>query len=121
MAKKSFKDISPADRLLDKAGQGVYTPAAHDAGNVDNMDNADNTAYTHNEARSKAEARQTPGQGIKSKRVQMLIYPDVMEDIKKIAHMQRKSVNGLINELLDEYRREHAADLEQYKEIYKEG
>lgn len=116
MAKKTFKNsvTSPADRFfntgaaVDAKTAGKPAAAEHTHSTADTQ----HTQYTH-----KADS---PGeQQRKSKRAQFLLYPDLLEDVKKIAHIQRKSVNGVINDLLEQYRQQNAADLEQYNAIYK--
>lgn len=38
-----------------------------------------------------------------SRRVQLVMKPSVFDDLNKIAHVRRISVNGLINELITSY------------------
>lgn len=54
----------------------------------------------------------------KSKRVQLLLKPSVWEDLQKIAHMERRSLNDLINRIGEQYAEREAKKVEQYNEIY---
>lgn len=56
----------------------------------------------------------------KSKRVNLLIKPSAIKDAKKIATMERTSVNDLINRLLEEYVASNADKIEQYNKIFGE-
>lgn len=56
----------------------------------------------------------------KSKRLNLLLYPSLLESLKKIAAMQRTSVNDLINTVLDEYTEKEAAQIERYNQIFGE-
>lgn len=57
----------------------------------------------------------------KSKRLNLLIRPSVYEQVEKIATMQRKSVNELINIVLEAYAADHAAEVARYEEVFGEG
>lgn len=54
----------------------------------------------------------------KSKRLNLLLRPSVMEDLQKIATMRRTSVNDLINGALVAFARENRADIEQFDEVF---
>lgn len=56
----------------------------------------------------------------KSKRLNLLIKPSLYDAMRKIAHMERTSVNNLIDIALQEYTEAHADRIEQYKTIYGE-
>lgn len=101
MAKqKSFKVESPAAALID-------------AVNMADTQKQDNTQDTQT-PESVADTQQAR----KTKRQQYLVYPELVEKVKKIAYMERKSVNSLINDLLERYCTENAEKLEQYEKIF---
>ena len=47
--------------------------------------------------------------------------PELVTNIKKIAHMKRSTINGLLNQMLKEYIQSHQELIEQYNQIYPEG
>lgn len=55
----------------------------------------------------------------KSKRLNLLIQPSVIEDLNKIATMQKDSVNNLINSALIEYRDAHKNLIEKYNKVFE--
>lgn len=54
----------------------------------------------------------------KTKRLNLLLRPSVMENLQKIAVMQRTSVNDLINEVMLDYTRKHKDQVLQHDEIF---
>lgn len=66
-------------------------------------------------------AQEEPTEERKSKRLNLLIKPSLFSDIEKLAHMQRTSVNGLINTLLEEYAAGHRDTINEYNKIYEEA
>lgn len=56
----------------------------------------------------------------KSKRVNLLMQPSVMEDLQKIATMRRTSVNDLINSVMKEYAASQRALVAQYDTVFEE-
>ena len=88
--KKDFKIENPALKFLD----------------------TDNTQYTHNTHNT----YNTPE--TKSKRLNLLIYPSLLENLKKIATMQRRSVNELINDVLTEYAEQQAETIQRYNDTF---
>ena len=53
------------------------------------------------------------------KRISLSVLPSLYEDIQKIAYVQRCSVSELIGELLEDYRAEHEAEIQGYRDIKK--
>ncbi|NTW84338.1 MAG: hypothetical protein HGB36_13430 [Chlorobiaceae bacterium] len=68
----------------------------------------------------KNNASQLDGSEPKSKRLNLLIRPSLMNDFKKIAYMRHLSINGLINKLIAEYVSKHAALVEEYDSVFKD-
>ena len=56
----------------------------------------------------------------KSKRLNLLIYPSLLKDIKKIATVKRTSVNDLINTVLGEYIQTEATKIKRYDDFFKD-
>lgn len=56
----------------------------------------------------------------KSKRLNLLLQPSIMEDLSKVAHMKQKSVNDLINTVLKEYCGNQQELIEKYDMIFSE-
>lgn len=56
----------------------------------------------------------------KSVRVNLLFRPSTKENIEKLAHLNRTSINDFINTVLDAYIEEHRADIAKYDSFYNE-
>ena len=97
MGKKSFKDINPAAAFISSAHPPTDTEYTH---------NTDYTQYTHDVhdmpiARSENPAPYGATRNeTKSKRLNLLIRPTLLQDFSKVAHMKRASVNSLLNMLI---------------------
>jgi len=103
MSKKSFKDINPATAFISSA-QPLPPPGA------DYTHNTDNTHKPH----------KNPSAGeTKSKRLNLLIKPSLLQDFSKVAHMKRASVNSLLNMLIADYVKKEAATIQQYNQTFK--
>jgi hypothetical protein len=66
-----------------------------------------------------------PGKGrneneTKSKRLNLLIRPSLMNDFMKIAYMRRTSVNDLINRLIDHCVENDATLIDDYDRLFKD-
>jgi hypothetical protein len=57
---------------------------------------------------------------IKSKRLNLLLYPSLLNDLKKIAAMKRTSVNDLINDVLTQYTDKNINMINEYNSVFKE-
>lgn len=90
MSKKSFKAENPALAYI-----GAAAPAQEP---------------TTQKLRHKAES--------KSKRLNLLVYPGVYEDLSKVATMKRTSVNDLINTILKEYTEAEADTITKYDSVF---
>ena len=100
-AKKSFKDSNPALQFISKATQ--------------NVDTTDNTQYTQNKYNTVAPKAK---EETKSKRLNLLLQPSVVEDMEKIAAMKRSSVNDLINTVLKQFISQEGDTLARYEEVF---
>lgn len=116
MAKKSFKDNNPAYQFLSnpkppEEREAAAAPA--DARNDEAM------PITAGEAPLELPPH-VPSFGAerKSKRLNLLIQPSVAADLAKIAHMQKTSVNDLINRVMKEYCEAEHATLQHYDEVF---
>lgn len=90
MSKKSFKAENPALAYI-----GTAAPAQEPA---------------PQKTRRKAES--------KSKRLNLLVYPGVYEDLTKVATMKRTSVNDLINTILKDYTEAEADTVKKYDSVF---
>jgi len=143
MSKKTFKGANPALQFITqeegKDEQTGINPASDvkkpndkptdNAGNTDITHNTDNTNMTHNaqEADNTRTARRKARTGdgekprtdeTKSKRINLLIQPSVIEDMGKIAHMKQTSVNDLINTVLKNYVKREASTISKYEDVF---
>lgn len=56
----------------------------------------------------------------KTKRLNLLIKPSVYNDLRKIAHMNRASVNSLIDTIIEDYTEKNRDTIDKYGAIYGE-
>jgi len=96
MSKKSFLDLNPAMQFITKPK----------IDNTEYTDNTDKTDHAYN------------GRETKSKRLNLLLYPSIYQDLEKIARVDRTSVNELINSVLDEYRDQRTEAIDRYDAIW---
>lgn len=54
----------------------------------------------------------------KSKRLNLLLKPSLMQGLSKAAHMEKTSVNQLIHSVLEEYLAENKELIERYDNIF---
>lgn len=120
MAKKNYKSVvNPALQYISDDTEHIQqtdnkrntndNQSAFNTDNKESMLNADNKQYTHND-----------DDEIKSKRLNLLIYPSLLNSLKKIAHMQRRSVNELINDVLSRYAEQEAKTIDTYNKVFKD-
>lgn len=110
MAKKDFKKAVLTTAAAERFFIEASTPNADNTGTADNtgsLSNADTTQYTHSTAKRS-----------KSKRVQLLVYPDILEAAKKAAYMNESSINAVINELLADYVQRNAEQVATYEKLF---
>lgn len=108
MTKKDFKaSVSPADIFI----TGASTPEPVKA----------DLPRGQRETKTKKVSKEPAGKPkeTKSKRLNLLIQPSVIEDLNKIATMQKDSVNNLINSALIEYRDAHRDLIERYNKVFE--
>lgn len=86
----------------------ISTP---DTGNTQDTDNTHSTDYTHNTHNTEIET--------KSKRLNLLLKPSILEQLKKIAYMKQTSTNDLINTIVKDYIAAQTEALEEYDRIFK--
>ena len=103
MAKKTFKD-NPALQFISSAGDDThdkqYTDDTYNENNEQSMRNTHNT------------------QERKSKRLNLLLQPSVLENLSKIAHMKQTSVNDLINSALKNYAETEKDSISMYDKVF---
>ena len=104
--KKSFKDENPALRYID-TGEG----------NTDKLHNAVNMS---DESNTKKKGRPPSDRERKTKRLNLLIQPSLIDELSKVAYMKRSSVNDLINTLIKDYVEKEADAVVQYDTLFNE-
>lgn len=57
---------------------------------------------------------------VRTERISVLTTPVIKDKIEKIAFIQRKTLNELINDIFKAYIRKHADDLKKYNDTFKE-
>ena len=48
------------------------------------------------------------------KRISLSVLPSLYEDIQKIAYVQRKSTSEVVQEMMEDYRKRHIEELDEY-------
>lgn len=64
---------------------------------------------------------QEPEKETKSKRLNLLVQPSVLEDFNKVAFMQHNSMNDIINGLMKSYCDAHREDINTYDKYFNKG
>lgn len=77
--------------------------------------------YTHTDKYTHMYTDKIPTKETKSKRLNLLIYPSLHEDLERLAEMQAIKVNELINRVLKEYTEAEESQkmIENHKKITK--
>lgn len=78
--------------------------------NTDKKQGTDNTGNTPNTV----DADET-----KSKRLNLLVKPSVLDQFKKIATMEQTSTNDLINQVMENYVSDNKEKIELYDKVFK--
>ena len=55
---------------------------------------------------------------VKTERLSVVTTPIIKDKIDKIAFIQRKTLNELMNDILKAYIKKHGADLQKYKDTF---
>lgn len=58
---------------------------------------------------------------VKTERISVVITPKMKDQIDKIRYMQRKTLNELMNDIIQAYIKKHGADLKKFKETFEES
>lgn len=64
--------------------------------------------------------RKPSNEETKTKRLNLLMFPSVCEDISKIAAMKRSSVNDLINTILQQYIADNQELVKKYDDVFND-
>lgn len=111
MPKKSFKESNPALQFISSAATALQEEPAP-------------TPERAAPSATPAARKPTPtppkrgGAETKSKRLNLLLQPSVLDDLSKIACMQQTSVNDLINRVLREHRDGQLLLIQRYDEVF---
>lgn len=89
----------------------ISTPDTDSTQDTGKTDNTHNTDYTHNTHDTDLET--------KSKRLNLLVQPSVLEQLKKVAYMKQTSANDLINTIVKDYIAAQTEAIEEYGRIFK--
>lgn len=106
MSKKIFKENPP----LQLTGTTAYEYTR----NTDNTSNMDDTLYETKAQNTHIIEKQER----KTKRLNLLLQPSMLEDLSKIAYMKQTSVNDLINSVLKSYTKAETAVIAKYNGIF---
>lgn len=55
---------------------------------------------------------------VKTERISVVITPVLKDQVEKIAFIQRKTLNELMNDIIKGYVKKHGADLKKYGETF---
>ena len=113
--KKSFKDENPALQFID-----IGDDKTDKTSNTVNMYNASNESNTLHTTVLKKKGRPPSDRERKTKRLNLLIQPSLIDSLNKVAYMKRSSVNDLINTLIKDYVEKEADAVTQYDNLFPE-
>lgn len=107
MSKKDFKNLNTGE-LLNPAMQFI-TPQAQ----------AEATPEPKKEEKKTPKKKKADSKETKTKHLHLLFKPSVVEDITKIAFMQKTSLNSLISDILEGYIKDHAEQIRTYNKVFE--
>lgn len=107
---KSSSNTTPKDNIEN-------TKSIEKSVNIEVIKNTD--TYNNTDKYTHVYTDELPTKETKSKRLNLLIYPSLHEDLERIAKMQAIKVNELVNRVLKEYteREESQKMIENHKQI----
>ena len=112
MSKKDFKaSVNPATMFIN-------TEAEPEAPAPKPM-KVEKTKATMPETKPAKAPKKEDSKETKSKRLNLLIQPSVLEDFNKVAFMERTSMNDLINTMIKGYCDAHREERETYNKYFK--
>jgi predicted HicB family RNase H-like nuclease len=96
------------------------THNTHYADNTYNTSAMSNTHNTYNaqEKHNNHNAHIAHSRETKSRRLNLLLQPSLLDNMTKIARMKQTSVNDLINTVLRSYIEQEATVVERYEEVF---
>jgi predicted HicB family RNase H-like nuclease len=103
MAKKSFRGTNPALQYISSIE--LESEVTH---NAQDTHNAAIMHKTHN----------VPMKETKSRRLNLLLQPSLLENMSKVARMKQTSVNDLINKVLKDYTERETTTIARYDEVF---
>jgi len=118
--KKGFRgsEFNPAAAFISGAGtsqQAGGTRGEDYTHNTEDTDNTDNTPKVRSEDPTPYNANMDE---TKSRRLNLLIRPTLLEEFSKVAHMNRTSMNDLINRLIADCTEKEAKAIRAYNRMY---
>jgi hypothetical protein len=116
MKKKSFKDINPVMQFITQEPAQSATDEVKPK-TLDQNKNIDEVVNNLESVGANTERAELDRE-TKSKRLNLLVKPSILDDVKKIAVMRQVSVNDLINQLLDQHRTENHKDIESFNKTF---
>lgn len=63
---------------------------------------------------------QKPMKEIRNRRVQLVLKPSDYDALEKIAHIKRKSTNGILNDLVTDLIEREQASIDTYDQLYRD-
>lgn len=105
MNKKTFTDIDPIMQFITTS---------------ENKQNNSKKISFHSEENNAIKYTRKNKEEIKSKRLNLLLKPNILKDLKVLANIKTTSVNDIINTALSEYTVKNKENIEKYVELIKE-
>jgi predicted HicB family RNase H-like nuclease len=116
--KKNFKE--------NPALQFISTPTDN-TDSTDNTSHTDNTVtkrktnnaqYKHSTHKKHSEPGNSTDAEMKTKRINLILQPSIVDDLSKIAYMKKNSINNLVNTILKDYAKEESMTIVRYNEVF---
>ena len=111
MSKKDFKaSVNPATMFINTPQAEPVAPAPVKQTKAETK---------KPETKPTKEVKKDDSKETKSKRLNLLIQPSVLEDFSKVAFMERTSMNDLINTMIKSYCDAHREEVETYNKYFR--
>jgi hypothetical protein len=117
--KKSFRNVDHPAAAFISGNDPAYEGYTVDSGRNNPVVRESNGEYNTQDIRRGSKAVRRKNE-TKSKRLNLLIRPSLMDDFIKVAYMRRTSINDLINTLIDECVKKDVRLIDDYDRLFEE-
>ena len=116
--KTEYADKTEYTDKTDDANKTEYTDKTDDANKTEDTYKTENTYKTEDADTKKVKIKKESAAETKSKRLNLLVKPSFVENIAKIATMEKRSSNDLINSILEEYIEKNQDVIKKHDKVF---